>query len=116
MLAKKYRLTKNKEFEAVMNGKTIYSPVLLIKRIKNKLPFSRFGIIVSNKVSKKANQRNLIKRRIREIIRLLLNKTEKGYDIVIIVSPKIINEQGKVLKQQEIEKNLFNVFKKAQLI
>ncbi len=117
MLAKKQRLTKKKEFEKITQpGKAHYSAILMLKILKNDLAYSRFGIIVSNKVSKKASQRNLIKRRIREIIRLNLNRIKSGYDIVIIVSPKIIDQENKVLKYQSIEKYLITAFSKAHLI
>jgi ribonuclease P protein component len=116
MLEKKYRITKNKEFESVMTQKeAVYSPVLMIKFVKNELSYPRIGLIVSNKVSKKASQRNLIKRRIREIIQLNFKKIKKNNDIIIIVSPKIIKE-AKVLKYQEIETYLITAFKKAKLI
>lgn len=117
MLRKPLRLTKKNDFEAIASqGKAYYCPILMLKSLKNKFKYNRFGFIVSNKVSKKAAQRNLIKRRIREIIRLNLSEIKKGYDIVIIVSPKIINSQGKVLKYQEIEKYLMTILKKAKLI
>ena len=117
MLKKQYRLTKNKEFEAVSQSKKSgYTPVLMFKFIKNNLSYSRFGFVVSNKVTKKAPQRNLIRRRIREIIRLNIKKISRGYDFIIIVSPKIINKEGKVLPFSEIEKYVINAFKKANLI
>ncbi|MBD3359435.1 MAG: ribonuclease P protein component [Candidatus Buchananbacteria bacterium] len=117
MLEKKQRLTKKKEFEKItQRGKAYYSPILILKILKNDLSYSRFGLIVSNKVSKKASQRNLIKRRIREIIRLNLNRINAGYDILIIVSPKIIAQDKKVLKYQAIEKSLMTAFSKADLI
>lgn len=117
MLKKINRITKNKEFESVMASKnSAYSPVLMMKVIKNDLKFSRFGIIVSNKVSKKATKRNSVKRKIREIIRLNLSKFKKGYDVVIIVSPKIIDEDEKILKYDEIEKYIINVIKKLNIL
>ena len=117
MLAKKHRLTKNKEFETVMGqGKSVYSPVLLIKNINNNFTYSRFGIIVSNKVSKKASQRNLIKRRIRDIIQKKLKEIVDSKDIVIIASPKIITDLGKAMSYEQIEKNLLSGFKKAKLL
>ena len=117
MLKKDSLLTKNKEFETVMaKGKAEYSPILMFKFIKNDLKISRVGIIVSNKVSKKASQRNLIKRRIREIIRLNFKNLKPGYDIVIVASPKIINQQGKILAYQEIESTLILGLQKAKLL
>jgi len=113
MLKKIYRLTKKKDFERVSKkGKTAFSQILLIKYMKNNLASSRFGLIVSNKISKKATLRNLIKRRISEILRLSLDKIKKGYDIMIIVSPKIFDNKGKVLKYSEIEKNLIQTLQK----
>jgi ribonuclease P protein component len=97
-------------------GQSVFSPILLIKFVKNDLAFSRFGFIVSNKVSKKATKRNLVKRRINEIIRLNFKKIKIGFDIVIIVSPKIINQQGKPLAAQEINRFLNVAFQKAKLI
>ncbi len=117
MLKKQNRITKNKEFEVVMKQKkAVYCPVLMIKYVKNDFAFSRFGIIVSNKISKKAYQRNLIKRRIREIIRINFAKIKKGNDLVIIVSPKIINKEAKIMSHDEMEEVLLNTLKKANLV
>ena len=117
MLKKANRLTKSKEIaEVLKKGKAAYWPILMVKFLKNDLPYSRYAIIVSNKVSKRANKRNLIKRRIREIMRLAMSQVKKGYDAVIIASPKIINKQGKVIKYQELEKFLKTVLVKANLL
>jgi len=117
MLAKKYRLTKDKEFEKVMKkGKAAYSPVLMLKFVKNDLDYTRVGVIVSNKVSKKAVRRNLARRRIREIIRLVFKNLGKGIDLVIIASPKILTAEGKVKKYQEIEKYLIATLKNSRIL
>jgi len=117
MLKKINRLSRKKDFETVnKQGKVIYSPILMIKFCANDLAISRFGIIVSNKVSKKATLRNLIKRQLREILRLSLAEIKKGIDLVIIVSPKIINQQGKVINYAEIEKSLKAALQKAKLL
>ncbi|MBN1326000.1 ribonuclease P protein component [Candidatus Falkowbacteria bacterium] len=117
MLKKINRLTKKKDIGALMkHGKPVYFLFLIIKYKQNSLPYPRFAIVVSTKVSKKATKRNLIKRRISEIVRLNLAKIAKGYDIVVIVSPKIINNLGKTATYEEIEKNLLGAFKKVKLI
>jgi ribonuclease P protein component len=51
------------------------------------LPATRFGIAVSQKVSKKAVTRNLLKRRIKAVLRLLLPQIANGWSIVIGVRP-----------------------------
>lgn len=117
MLKKINRLTKKKDIEALMKqGKAVYFLFFIIKYKPNGLAFSRFAVVVSAKVSKKATKRNLIKRRIREIIRYNLPNIAKGHDIAIIVSPKTINQAGKVATYQEIEFNIANGFKKAKLL
>jgi len=117
MFKKINRLTKKKDIEALMKqGKAVYFLLFIIKYRPNNLNLSRFAVIVSSRVSKKAVKRNLAKRRIREVIRLNLPKIEKGFDIAIIVSPKIIDQTGRVAKYKELEKTLLSAFKKAQLI
>jgi len=117
MPKEKQKLTKDKDFERVFkSGRSAYAPFLLLKYLKNKIGITRFGIIVSAKVSKKAVLRNLAKRRIREILRLNKEKIKKGFDIIIVVSPKIVSQSGKILKYQEIEKTLLNLLKKADLL
>jgi ribonuclease P protein component len=51
------------------------------------LPATRFGIAVSQKVSKKAVTRNLLKRRIKAALRLLLPQIASGWSVVIGVRP-----------------------------
>jgi ribonuclease P protein component len=98
------------------SGRAVYSPILMIKFLANNSEISRFGIIVSNKVSKKATLRNLIKRKIREILRLAQKKIKKGFDVVVIVSPRIVNAQGKIPSYQEIESVLLATLAKGELI
>jgi ribonuclease P protein component len=117
MLKKLYRLNKTKDIQALMKkGRSFYSPLLMVKAMANDLPHSRFAIIVSNKVSKKATQRNLIKRRLREIVRLQLSTLETGADVAILASPKMIDSKGKVLVYEQIAKEVDTVFKKARLL
>jgi ribonuclease P protein component len=80
------------------------------KTLPNGLAISRFGIIVSAKISKKAAIRNKIKRQIREIIRLQLQNIKSGQDNAIIVLAPIISEN-----YQTIEKELNQIFKRLRL-
>jgi len=101
MLAKKFRLPIQnwlKERKRIIIRK---SDFFIIKRSDNNLAFSRFGVVISKKVSKSAVKRNKIKRIIFNFIRLeKLNKIS-GKDILIIISPKTAE-----LKKEEIEKKL----------
>lgn len=83
MFARQNRIRKKKEIERIFKkGKTFKEDRLVLKTIKNDLGLSRFGFIVSQKVSKRANVRNKIKRRLREITRLKSIKAEN--DILFI--------------------------------
>lgn len=60
--------------------------------------------------SKKATERNRIKRRIREVIGSELGKLKTGFDVIIISLPAI-----KDAGYQEIEKSIIKHFKKLGL-
>ncbi|MFH0854495.1 MAG: ribonuclease P protein component [bacterium] len=112
MLNKKNRLTKDKEFENVFNnGESFFTKILGIKYIKNDLSITRFGILVSAKISKKATVRNKIKRRFREILRLHLDKIKFGYDIVVLTRNSITE-----CDYEEMGKNMEYALRKAGLL
>ncbi|MFH0856794.1 MAG: ribonuclease P protein component [bacterium] len=112
MLPKQNRLTKNKEFENIFeNGDSFFTKILGIKYVKNEINITRFGIIISNKVSKKAVVRNKIKRRLREILRLNFDQIKKGCDIAILARPGISN-----CEYDELEKNIEYALRKTGLI
>lgn len=63
MLKKVHKLNTS-EFKEVFNfGKTIKNPLFIIKYKKGQKNFARFAVVVSKKISKKAVQRNVLKRR-----------------------------------------------------
>lgn len=109
MLPKVNRLKKNKDFERVFKkGRLLKEDFLILKTIPNDLKNSRFGFIVSQKVSKKAVLRNKIKRWLRVAVLSQLkkgDKIQKPADIVIIVKP------GTDIKNfQEIEQAINKIF------
>jgi len=110
-LSKKYRLKKRKDFEEVFK-KGIYcsGSCISIKLKRNNLNISRFGIVVGSRISKKAVIRNKIKRRISEAIRLNLPQLKKGFDVIILTKPEVVDK-----KYREIENILMSLFKKAKI-
>lgn len=111
MFKKENRLTKNKEFDNVWKkGKSSFDKILGVKALKNDLKIPRFGILVSIKVSKRAVDRNKIKRRIREIVKKHFKELKSGFDIVIIALPSSLNEDFVSFK-----KSIENNFKKLNL-
>lgn len=111
MLEKKNRICLDKEFDRVFKtGQSFYGKVLGIKIADNKLESTRFGLMVSLKVSKKAVVRNKIKRQIRAIISKNLDSIKKGKDVVILVFPLILDKNF-----EEIKKILASGFEKLKL-
>jgi ribonuclease P protein component len=111
MLPQKQRLVREADFRRVyQKGATCFSPDIVLKASPNGLPESRFGIVVSLKVSKKATDRNRLKRRIGDTIRLRLAKIKVGRDILLIV------KKGKNIDNyDEIERNIEYLLQKTQL-
>ena len=110
MLKKINRIHLNKEFDRVFNGQSFYGKSLGIKLAKNDLTITRFGIIVSAKVSKKAVARNRVKRQLREIVQQELPKLKNGYDAAFIVFKPILDKNF-----AEIKKLVEHDFKKLNL-
>jgi len=108
LLSKINRLTKERDFEEVFkNGKTIRGDFLVLKVLKNNFKNSRFGFVISKKVSNKATIRNKIKRRLRNVILKEIKNIEKSVDIIIIALPKIKEKEF-----LEIKEMVSNILKK----
>jgi len=111
VLPKENRLKAKKDFEKVFKkGKGIKESLLFLKVSENGLEISRFGFIVSQKISKKAVLRNKIKRRLRELIKKRIKKLKKGTDYVFVVLPGL---EKKGLK--DTEEILEKLLEKAKL-
>ena len=111
MLAKKYCLKGKANFEKVFKkGDKCFVDIFGLKISRNDLDYSRFGIIISGKISKKAVVRNKIKRRISEIFRLNLKNFKSGFDVIILCRQPIIKAS-----YQDIEKEILNSAKRLKL-
>ncbi len=108
MLAKKFHLSIQdltpERFKKVSVGGKTTNKYFIIKTAANNLSFSRFGVITSRKISKKAVKRNLIKRTVFDFVRLNKLYQPAGKDVLIIVLPAInqltkseINNQLKLI-------------------
>lgn len=88
MLPPKNRLVKKKDFDVVFKyGKTLKEGFLLFKVLKNNLPQSRFGFVVSKKVSSKAVERNAVKRRLRSMAAKGITEMKEPSDVMVIALP-----------------------------
>ena len=112
MLAKTYRLAKRSDFDHLFKcGRKINSSIFTIRYIENGLNNSRFAIVVSNKISKKATERNKIKRRFREVVRIVLPNFRQNYDLLVSAL-----QPAKDLNYQELKEKTIKTLQKYQII
>ncbi len=105
-LPKRHRLTRNRDFVAVRRFGKRASTAFLVVGIRPRtmaagasLP-CRFGITVSQKVSKRAVVRNQLKRRVSAAIQGLLPRLKGDLDVVVVLrSPAIECDYEKLLQQ-----------------
>jgi len=101
MLAKKNRLKTDLEIKRlIQSGKTFFLPQLTIKYLVNQDNIVKIGLVVSNKVDKRASVRNLLKRRLREINRILLKDLKANYNLLIIAKKSALDLSFAELKKQ----------------
>lgn len=112
MLPQINRIKRKKDFEIIFkNGLNFKDSFLVLKVSKNNLEITRFGFIISQKVSKKAVIRNKIRRRLSGIIWSNFKEIKKGIDIVIICLPGL--EKKDFL---ELKNSVNKIFKKAKIL
>lgn len=111
MLKTEQRLRRQRDIDAVyLSGRKGYTNFIRIVFLQSKRPESRFAVVVSNKVSKLATDRNLIKRRVRSTISELLPRFVRAYDIIIIVQPKSLTAS-----HEQLFKTIDDFFTKNKL-
>lgn len=85
---------KGKIFQAPFFGLIVSSqPVTAAKN-------PRFAFIVSKKISKKAVQRNRIKRVLSEQIKIFFPRLKSGFDAVFLVKQEIVNKDSSAIGDQ----------------
>ncbi|OGM31348.1 ribonuclease P protein component [Candidatus Woesebacteria bacterium RIFCSPHIGHO2_01_FULL_44_10] len=102
MLARPYRITKEEEFERVKKkGKAYNHPffTFLVYNRRDKKP-SRFGFVISKKISGLATARNKIKRALRDAIRRNLSQIKPGYDVVVLTKGEIARKYTSEIMQE----------------
>jgi ribonuclease P protein component len=107
--SRKKRLRKNREFLRVFNrGKRLNDPAFsLVVWFKEKAAPPRLGLSVSRKFGS-SPQRNMFKRRVREIFRLLAGRMKPGVDLVVIPRPP-----ARALKYVHLAEKFNKAFEKA---
>ncbi len=112
MLAQAQRLRQTAEIEQVyLNGRRSFHPLVRIIAANGLTKQSRVAVITSLRVSKKAVERNRLKRRLRSIIQPWLKQMPKPYDCLIIAQSK-----ANAASYQELAQAVEQSLKKLRLI
>jgi ribonuclease P protein component len=105
-------LKKNYEFSRVYRkGRYVSGQYLAINILENIYKHNRIGISVSKKAYKSSVKRNLLRRRIKEIIRTAGFNLKEGHDIVFVVKK---TELG-VPEFADLKREIGNLLVKAKL-
>ncbi|MBU1034358.1 ribonuclease P protein component [Patescibacteria group bacterium] len=91
MLKKQHRLRKSRDFKHIgLKGRSVFGPLMTMRIIQSSEKSPKIGFITSTKSFKKAVDRNLIKRKMREIIRGLTLEIPERIHLVFILKPEAI--------------------------
>lgn len=109
-MKKEYRIKKNNEILRLMkNRKSVGNGYFILYYLKNhEIDHFRYALSVPKKYGNAVN-RNLMKRRLREIIKV--NDINNEYDLFIVTKIK-----AKTLDFSEIKKLIENLFAKANIL
>ena len=96
-MQRRQRLTESRRFAEIhKEGISAANRLLVLRMLPNGLDHSRFGFVVSKRIGN-AVARNLVKRRLREVVRH--NKIKDGWDAVLIARRGAANADFMQLKQ-----------------
>ena len=105
----RHRLTTSKQFSQVhREGLSIANRLLVVRVLANGLDHSRFGFLVSKRIGN-AVGRNRVKRRLREVVRII--PVKPGWDAVFIARRDINQADFQQLKQAAE-----NLLRRTQLV
>lgn len=112
MLPRKHRMTHDKEFKNAFDfGRSYFSPLLNVVVSPEKgMEHFIIGFIVSNKVAKKAHDRNLIKRRLRAAMKNILDDLKGGGSIVVIAKKNAVGAS-----YEDLENALYSLLHKSRV-
>lgn len=106
MFSSQHRLAKTTDIQKVFSrGRAFFNPFFTIRFLPAKAA-SRFTVVVSTKISKRAVKRNRLKRIIREFIRLNMGKFQAGdYAVILKTKAAALDSQVLLQKFSELCKN-----------
>jgi ribonuclease P protein component len=108
---REHRVRRQDDFARVRReGRRLAHPLLRLQWAPNALPVTRFGFIVGKRVAMRAHERNLVRRRLRELARAELARLGTGYDVIVAAQPP-----AKGASYQELGTALRTLLQRARL-
>lgn len=108
MLKKTNRLTKRKEFGYIYKkGTTTYSNFIGLYYVPTNKKVARIGFSISKKIGK-AHTRNLVKRRLSEIVRDILPNINNNFNYIFVARENI-----DTLSYEDLKGQVLYLLKKA---
>lgn len=88
MLPKTHRLRRMRDFALLsQKGRVVYAALFTLRFRASEVP-TRVGFVVSTKIYKRAHDRNRVKRRLREVLRLVRASWPVNHDLLFIARPE----------------------------
>lgn len=112
MLSKENRLRDDKTIVKTLRlGRRINHDAISLVINKSPTPTTKIAVVVGTKISKRAVVRNRLKRRTREVLRLLTPRLQSGFDVVAF--PRMPVDE---VSFEELQKIITDLFIKARLL
>jgi len=109
MLARKFKIGSTPRIEHILKkGRYVKSRLFRLKYLRSRLSHSRFSLVISKRIGRKAVERNTVRRRVYEAIRRNWNHLPKTcYDVVVLLSQRITQ-----VSYKDIEKDFVTILRK----
>ena len=110
-MKRKFRLKKSTDFMRVRRfGKSYAHPLIVLIKHPNDSNTLRIGIAAGRSMGN-AIQRNLSKRRLREIIRPTIPAIQTGWDIILLARKQLLKAT-----MDDLHTSLYNILKRSELL
>lgn len=98
MLQKDDRLRRARDFALLsQKGRVVYAPFYAL-RLRPSQGKTKVGFVASKKIFKTAVARNRVKRRLREVLRLLKPEWPTGFDLLFILKAEVLKAEFEALQ------------------
>jgi len=112
MLAKSFILKRRSDFEVVKEkGRLYQSPLFGMLVMNQNVGGVKFGFLISKRISKRAVDRNRIRRLMAEAVRFNLKEIDKKVWLVFLVKKKMLS-----VKQDEVKREMENMMRMVGII